>query len=135
MQREFARSYSSLKGIFGFVRQFFESESVDPSHRYAVELAIEEIFTNMVKYSKGSAHNIRVQLEREDHHIEVCITDFDVEPFDPTQAGDVAVDRPIEERRPGGLGLHLIKKLFDSMEYEYIDRQSKITLKKNLEVT
>ena len=49
--------------------------------------------------------------------------------FDVTKAPDVDIELPIEQRRPGGLGLHLIRRLLDSIEYEYIkeNRQSRIT--------
>ena len=57
--------------------------------------------------------------------------DDDVEPFDITRAPDVDIDAPIEEREPGGLGLHLIRRMVDSVEYEYVKerRQSRITLR------
>jgi len=135
MQQEFERNLTSLESVFEFVKEFFSKESVDASHRYAVDLAVEEIFTNMVKYSPEGRQDIVIQLEKRDHCLEVRLTDFDVESFDPTQAPEVAIHSPIEERTPGGLGLHLIRKLFDTMEYEYIDRRSRIILKKNLEVT
>ena len=57
----------------------------------------------------------------------VSLTDFDVEPFDPTQAKAVDIDLPLEERQPGGLGIHLTQKLVDSMQYEHNEGQSRIT--------
>ena len=135
MRQEFDKSLTSLKSVFQFVQEFFSRERVDASHRYAVDLAVEELFTNMVKYSPEGTQAIVIQLEKKDHCLEIRLTDFDVESFDPTQAPEVAINSPIEERTPGGLGLHLIRKLFDTMEYEYIDRRSRIILKKNLEVT
>ena len=62
----------------------------------------------------------------------MTLTDYDVEPFDVTKAPDADVKLPIEQRRPGGLGLHLIRRLLDSIEYEYSKerRQSRITFRK-----
>jgi anti-sigma regulatory factor (Ser/Thr protein kinase) len=59
--------------------------------------------------------------------IEVSLTDFDVERFDPTVAGDLDIDAPLSERTPGGLGLYLVLKMADSIHYEYQDRKSKLT--------
>ena len=53
----------------------------------------------------------------------MTLTDYDVEPFDVTKAPDADVKLPIDQRRPGGLGLHLIRRLLDSIEYEYSKEQ------------
>ena len=62
----------------------------------------------------------------------MTLTDYDVEPFDVTQSPEVDVTLPIEQRRPGGLGLHLIRRLLDSIEYDYSKekRRSRITFRK-----
>jgi anti-sigma regulatory factor (Ser/Thr protein kinase) len=96
-----------------------------------VDLAVEELFTNMVKYGVGSAAPVRVELDAVAGGVELRLIDDDVEPFDITQAPEVDVEAPIEARRPGGLGLHLIRRMADSVEYEYVKerRQSRITLR------
>jgi len=105
---------------------------VDAAIRQDVDFALEELFTNMVKYSTGSKADVRIELTPIEGGIEVTMTDYDVEPFDVTKAPDADVKLPIEERRPGGLGLHLIRRLLDSIEYEYSKehRQSRITFRK-----
>ena len=62
-----------------------------------------------------------------DHGVEVSLTDYDVERFDPREVAPVDVDAPLDDRAPGGLGLYLVLKMVDSIHYEYRNRQSKIT--------
>jgi anti-sigma regulatory factor (Ser/Thr protein kinase) len=57
-----------------------------------------------------------------------------VDRFDVTEAPEANVDLPIEQRRPGGLGLHLVRRMLDRVEYEYsdVERRSRIRLRKTL---
>jgi anti-sigma regulatory factor (Ser/Thr protein kinase) len=130
--RMFARSFDSLREIFAFTSGFFGRARLDPQLLPVVDFAVEELFTNMVKYSTMSDAAVRIDLAGRDGGVEVTLTDYDVEPFDVSRAPEVDVNLPIEQRRPGGLGLHLIRKLVDSLEYEYSreSRQSRITFRK-----
>ena len=61
----------------------------------------------------------------------MTLVDRDVEPFDITRSPGVDIDAPIEQRKPGGLGLHLIRKLAESVTYTYAKerRESRISLR------
>ena len=130
--RTLRRSFDALEDIFAFTSGFFTRERVDPALRPTVDLTLEELFTNMVKYSPGGAPEVRVDIAAIPGGVEVTLTDYDVERFDVTAAPDADVDLPIGQRKPGGLGLHLIRRLVDSMTYEYSKerRQSRITFRK-----
>ena len=132
--RAFARSFDALPAIFEFTSGEFARQRIDVGLLPTVDLAVEELFTNLVKYSKGTEAEVRIALARLPRGVEVTLTDYDVEPFDVTKAPDVDVSLPIEQRSPGGLGLHLIRRLMDSVEYEYSreSRESRITLRKTL---
>ena len=97
-----------------------------------MDFTLEELFTNMVKYSNTSDAAVRVEIAAIEDGVEVTLTDYDVEPFDVTRAPDADITLPIEQRKPGGLGLHLIRRLVDSVAYEYFeeDRRSRITFRK-----
>ena len=132
--RAFRRSFDALAAIFAFTSDEFARQGIDESLLPTVDFAVEELFTNMVKYGKGTDADVRIGLKGLPDGVEVTLTDYDVEPFDVTKAPEVDVSLPIEERRPGGLGLHLIRRLMDSVEYEYSreSRESRITLRKTL---
>jgi anti-sigma regulatory factor (Ser/Thr protein kinase) len=131
MEKRFNRGLASLNEIFEFTESFFSNEKIDEQHQYAINFSIEELFTNMVKYNDGE-HDILLDIVRVDNQVKMQLTDFDVDPFDVTMSPEVSVDAPIEEREPGGLGLHLVGKLIDRIEYEYVDRKSRVTLTKTL---
>ena len=133
MEKKFKRSFDEIKKIVAFANLVFEDEGIDPSLRYIVDLAVEELFVNMVSYNTESSRDILIELHGIENGVEVSLTDFDVERFDPTNMPDVDVDAPLEERTVGGLGLYLVLKMVDSIHYEYKDRESKITFKKMVE--
>ena len=132
VHRMFERSFESLPAIVTFTAEVFARERIDPGLLPVIDLAIEELFTNMVKYGTGSKADVRIEMTGIERGVEVTLTDYDVDRFDVTGAPDVDVSLPIEQRRPGGLGLHLIRRLLDSIEYEYREatRQSRITFRK-----
>jgi phosphoserine phosphatase RsbU/P len=130
--RTFPRTFDALQDIFAFTAAFFHAAHVDPLLLPTVDLTLEELFTNMVKYSPEGVSDVRVDLAVIPNGVEVTLTDYDVDSFDVTAAPDADIDLPIEQRQPGGLGLHLIRRLVDSIAYDYsqVSRQSRITFRK-----
>jgi anti-sigma regulatory factor (Ser/Thr protein kinase) len=130
----FRRSFDALQELFDFTAGFFAQHGVDHGLLPTVDLAVEELFTNMVKYSPGGGPEVRMDIVAVPGGVEVTLTDYDVEPFDVAQAPAVDVDLPIEQRKPGGLGLHLLRKMLDHIEYTYSrdDRVSRITFRKTI---
>ena len=128
----FKRTFDSIADIFTFTATAFARQGIDARLLPTVDLAVEELFTNMVKYNPSSGADVRVDIAPIDGGAEVTITDYDADKFDVTQAPEVDVTLPIEERRPGGLGLHLVRRLLDSIEYDYrvAERVSRITFRK-----
>ena len=135
MQRKFTRNYESLEEIFEFAESFFEQENIDESIRYPVHFAMEELFTNMVKYNPGNTGDILLECEQSGGTVAVRLTDFGAEPFDVTASREADTDSPLEERRVGGLGLHLVRQMVDSLEYDHAGRRSTITFTKGVERT
>ena len=103
--------------MVAYSSEAFDRLGIDRKLLATVDFVVEELFTNMVKYAKGSTRDVRMAVTAIEGGVEVTLTDYDVEPFDVTRAPDVDVGAPIEARRPGGLGLHLIRRMVDAIEY------------------
>ena len=129
MRKSYKRSFEEIRKIVADTEQFFAQENVDESSRMKVDLSLEELFVNMVTYNTETVCEILREMKPIDNGIEVSLIDQDVDRFDPTEAGQVDVDAPLAERMPGGLGLYLVLKMADSINYEYHGRTSKITFK------
>lgn len=127
MQKKYQRNFDQIREIVEDTARFFAEQDIDESLRMQVDLSLEELFVNMVSYNTETDSDILIEMKPIDQGVEVSLTDFDVERFDPTMAGEVNVDAPLSDRTPGGLGLYLVLKMADSIHYEYHDRKSKIT--------
>lgn len=127
MQQKFKRNFDELKNIVTMTESVFRELGLPSELRNVVDLATEELFVNMVTYNTETKEDILIEMLPHAFGLEVRLTDYDVERFDPTSAGSVNVDAPLDERTPGGLGLYLVIKMVDSIHYEYRNRQSKIT--------
>lgn len=127
MEQKFKRNYDELKNIVAMTEALFREAGLQADLRNVVDLATEELFVNMVTYNTESDKDILIQMVPHEHGIEVSLTDYDVDRFDPRSAGGVDVNAPLDERTPGGLGLYLVLKMVDSIHYEYRNRKSKIT--------
>ena len=127
MQQKFGRSLDDISSIVSFTDEFFAQNDIDASLRYIVDLCVEELFVNMVTYDTETEEEILIEMNPHEHGIEVSLTDYGVNRFDPRDVNHVDVNAPLEQRTPGGLGLYLVLKMVNSIHYEYRNRNSKIT--------
>lgn len=133
MKESFGRNLDSLDDLFRFVERFAETQKLGEGVLFVVRLAAEELFTNLVRHNTGGSDAIDVSLDREDGQLVIRLVDFDVDPVvvDPDHPPDTAL--PLADRTPGGLGIHLVKSMVDSLTYEYDHRTFRVTAIKKLE--
>ena len=132
-ERTFPKALASLDGIFAHLESFYRSEHIDARTSLSLSLVVEEIFTNLVRYNTVSGNPIVLRIEREGDQVRLELVDHDVDRFDPSTLPEVNVDAPMAERKPGGLGLHLVRAIVDHISFEYENRVMRIAVVKNLE--
>lgn len=134
MQKTFERRIQALGEIFDFLDDYAAANGIPPPAAFSLKFVIEELFTNMVKYSvSDTGSGIAIDLEAAGGRVTVRLVDSGVDAFDVTKVGDADITLGLEERKIGGLGIHLVKRMVDSIDYAYNDRQSIITFSKKLE--
>ena len=130
MQKTFPRSFDALGDIYAFTESLMDAADIDDGVRFPVHLAMEELFTNMVKHCPDNDNEVLLEIDVADGTVAVTLTDFGVDEFDVTAERDVDTTMPLDGRVPGGLGLHLVQRMVDKLEYEYRDRQSTVRFTK-----
>ena len=132
MEKHFDRNLDSLPLIVEFLEDVKKSQELDAGAFFVLNMVVEELYTNMVKYNGNGADHILIGVEEEDDRMVIRLVDFDSEPFDYTSQSEVNVSASLHERTPGGLGIHLVKRFMDEVSYEYKDRKTSIRLVKYL---
>jgi len=133
MEQRFKRSLDALEAVFDFVDRFAEVHRIDETAAFTARLAAEELFTNFVRHNTGGGADIAVRLDVTDNALVLALTDFDVDPVDFGRGAAPDIDLPLEKRPIGGLGIHLVRSMVDSLTYEYTGRTLHVTAVKNLE--
>lgn len=133
MECDVARDLSSLEQIVTMLHEFAEHQGLSEKDRFSLTLAIEEIVTNIIRHQPKNTTGIRVRIDGSPERVVVTVVDPDSTFFDPTAAKDPKVDLPINERKPGGLGIFLTKRVMDEVHYEFRDGTGTTTLVRRLE--
>jgi len=132
MEQHFRRNIAELELIVGFLDNVASQLSFDSGTKFVMNMVVEELYTNMVKYNGEGSDDILIGVDLKDDNLVIELIDFDSKPFDYSDQNEVDVHAPLHDRKPGGLGIHLVKKFMDEVSYQYKDRKTSIQLVKYL---
>ena len=113
------------------IDEFCAAGEVEPAVAYAVNLALDELLSNIISYGypDEEAHRIGLAVRRDGGALVVTIVDDSIA-FDPRQVPETDTDAPLHERDPGGLGLLLVNTMMDSVDYRREDGRNVTILTK-----
>ena len=116
-----------------FVETVCEAAGFDMGLSMQMNLAIEEAVVNVMNYAypKNVKGVVSIDATITDKDLKFVISDNGT-PFDPTTTAEVDTNLSAEERSIGGLGIHLIRQIMDSINYEYIEGRNVLTLVKRV---
>ncbi|MBT8365996.1 MAG: ATP-binding protein [Deltaproteobacteria bacterium] len=98
---------------------------------FEINLGLDELFTNIISYGyeDDSEHQIKISLAKDKETLVVEVED-DGKPFNPLDAACPEESQDLDSINIGGLGIHLIKKMMDDINYQRVRGKNKLILKK-----
>lgn len=124
----------NLDDVLAFIEQEIRDTDCSPKAKTQIEIAVEEIFVNIACYAYNPEEGpAQVRVEVLEDPLEIVLTFLDHgRPYDPLAREDPDITLSAEKRRIGGLGIFLVKKSMDEINYEYKDGHNILTMKKSL---
>jgi serine/threonine-protein kinase RsbW len=125
---------SEVPRLADAVEAFGKAHGLVEDDIHSVQLLLDEVVINVIKhgYKDEPGRPIDVTLHVEGKTLTLRVED-EARPFDPTTAPAPNLDLPIEERPIGGLGVHIVKSLTESMEYQRVGGRNVLTMTKALQ--
>ncbi len=115
--RLFPAEIEFLPDLVAFLEEALEKSGAGPKEIFDIELATDEIFTNIASYAYGKEKGeVEVTIRSDEHSITITLTDSGA-PFNPLSLPSPDTTLGIDERKIGGLGIYLVRELMDNVTY------------------
>lgn len=124
--------YSSIPTITQFVAEAAHAAFLDEDAVFHCQMAVDEACTNVIEHAYGGENkgNIEIVCRVEPGRCTIRIVDHG-KPFDPTKVPAPKASQSLDDVRPGGIGLHLMKQLMDDVRFEFTEHGNVLTMVKN----
>ncbi|MBQ8785329.1 MAG: SpoIIE family protein phosphatase [Alphaproteobacteria bacterium] len=120
-----AADLNNIKKIVDFLKNNMRKHQIVEKNQFKVVTSAEEIFSNIVQYAYDNLKNKKISITAQKENKFYCISFIDTgKKFNPLEQKmpDISVD--IKDREVGGLGILLIKKLADDVQYQRIENKN-----------
>ena len=108
-----------------FAESLSQKLEIVPKIANKINIIFDEIYANIVNYSKASMATISYRIEN--GKLYLSFSDNGIA-YNPLEAAEPDITLSAEERVIGGLGIFMVRKMTESMEYEYMDGKNLLTL-------
>lgn len=120
--------------VVDFIDEQLAEYGCGMKEKMAIDVAADELFTNIASYAynleKGNV-TVRVEVFEDPLAVEITFIDNGV-PYDPLAKADPDTTLSVEDRPIGGLGIFIVKKSMDAVNYEYKEGRNILTIRKKI---
>ncbi|MEQ1948701.1 MAG: ATP-binding protein [Bryobacteraceae bacterium] len=129
-----ANDLAEISRLNEMLSQLWQEKGLPEDLEMPVVLALEEVLSNSIRHGcKGKADaDIRVDFRFHPDAFEFVVSDNGL-PYNPLLREDPDIHLPLEQRTPGGLGIFLVRRLADEVQYEFRDGRNQLRFRKLLQ--
>lgn len=132
-EKTFVASDASFEDAMAFLEEQMDLAELPMKVSMQVSVAFEEMYVNVCHYAYPDKDGtVLVQIVAEDGVLKITLDDTGL-PYDPLKKEDPDITLSAEERNIGGLGIFIVRKTMDDMQYEYKDGHNILTILKKYE--
>ena len=116
------------------IETFLDDINCPVKKKFQILTASEEIYVNIASYSYGKdvgKVDITFDFDKTTKIFSISFVDNGV-PYNPLEKEDTDITLSAEERKIGGLGIFMVKKIMDDVQYTYADGKNHLVLRKNI---
>lgn len=131
-KKEFKADREELSNVQNFVKEELTKKDCNPKLIDQLILAIEEIFVNIADYAyKEKNGTCSLTIEYDGKSMISFIFEDSGIPFNPLERETPDISLPVQERKVGGLGIHIMRTIMDDVKYEYSNNKNILTMMKD----
>jgi len=128
LERSLDKSLPALIQLASEAQAFLAGAGVREPAMFKVQLALEETVRNLIEHSGASRTNrFQVRIEVGAGRVTIVLED-DGQPFDPDSAPPFDPSRPLAEREPHGMGVHLLRHFMQEIHYERLGAMNRLRM-------
>ena len=124
----------NLPVVTAWIEKALEEVDCPIKAQMQIDVAIDELFGNIARYAYtpdiGEAA-VRFAFDADTRTVSISFLDSGI-PFDPLSQAAPDINTPAEERAVGGLGIYLVRKTMDRVDYRYADGKNILTIQNRI---
>ena len=127
--RVFLLNRQTFEDVINYIEERCRASGCGKNEIYHISVSSSEILANIDSYAYTDGGQVEIIICRRNNRMIISFKD-EGKPFDPLSVKPPDVTATLSERKPGGLGIFIVRNMMNDVRYEYVDGKNVLTIEK-----